>query len=183
MTVSIVKEHNATYFKSMSRFYPMSVSESRLKPSKPSIPKKVDEYLTNTVQSILTLIQSGEDRSCPRYLRVPASPVVLYDDDEVTAAANASTFIELSIFYDDQPHLKLDQMFKETSKHLDDWYVISASSQEGVPILVNFTIQGKALEGLILLLSSYRTPPVQELLAYRTGTLYNSLILACSKPF
>lgn len=183
MAVKTNNKHKCLYFSSMVRFYPdKRGGGSHGQTGQNALPEPVKAYLSSTLDNLRILFTSGKDSSCPLYARASTSPVVLYCDLDVEQAAYTSEFIQVLDPYSDPPQ-KVDSIIKTLSPHEDKWNVITMSSPEGVPIITNYVCQTVDLAAILLLLSNYKNTPVSEILAYRTDTLYNALILACSKPF
>ena len=195
MTTKEKTTHQCEYFRSIKRFYPyIAIMKDRDKrptkgkgtqihPRKGCVPKALEAKLVSTLFTLETLVRSGSDPSIPPYLRRSKSPILFYEDSEIEAAANDSEFIELITFYDDPLHAQADRALNYLNNAGDDFFIISASTPEGSPLIMNFIFPAKELAQFITILMQDKTHPVQEILAYRTKTLYTSLLLASSKPF
>ena len=176
-------KHKSPYFSSMVRFYPdKRGGGAHGRTGQNALPEPIKAFLSNTLDNLRILFTSGKDSSCPPYAFACTSPVVIYHDLDVERAAYASEFIQILDPYADPPQ-PADLIIKTLSPYEDRWNVITMSSPEGVPIITNYVCQTVDLAAILLLLSNYKHAPVSEILAYRTDTLYNALILACSKPF
>jgi len=202
MTTKEKTVHTCSYFKSIKRFYPYAgtaaIENKEADKSdrtwvytrRRKVPKALEAQLVSTLSTLETLVRSGSDPSIPAYLRPrkPGSrqsrlPVLVYEDLEIEVVANNSEFIELIKFYDDPLHAQADRALAYLEKDGNDFYVISASTPEGSPFIMNYVFPAKDLATFIMIIKQDVTHPIQELLAYRTKTLYNALILAASKPF
>jgi hypothetical protein len=204
MSATTKSSHTGNYFSSIRKFYPYAALENH--PNKEGdslkkgqkkatkrdphtylcrghVPEAIHCFLETAFFGLKKLVLSGQDPSCPLYLQRSKSAVLVYEDSEIEAAANTSEFIELLTFYDDPPEMKADSVIARINNHTENWYILSASTPEGAPIITNYVIQAVDLIQFIKLLTQDVTRPVQELLAYRTANLYDALILACSKPF
>jgi len=178
MTTKQLIKHHEKYFRHIDQFHPNTPSNGQ----KNLLPEPLYSFLKETLKNIKK--ECIQSEYTPIYLQHSKSAILIYEDSEIEAVADNAHFHELILFYDDQPCVKADSIIKELVNNKDDWYVISASSPEGAVVINNYVIGGFDLMVMIILLAKITTKkPIQELLAYRTSTLYDSLILACSKPF
>jgi hypothetical protein len=140
------------------------------------------------LRDTLRLATSGRDSSCPRSFHAQSAPIIRFTDAEVEAIAQTAEPSQLIDFYESSytnAHIEQQHAhaMKETAKHEDCWYVISASSPEGVPLITNFVTSALDLAALVHTILHIKPIVVQEILAFRTPDLHSSLILASSKPF
>ena len=189
--------HQSTYFESIKRFYPhLNTSDNKkiankgkgiwTRPQKGYVPEPLEAILVSTLNTLETLVRSGSDPSIPPYLRLVSTKkclTLLYEDSEVEASANNSEFIELIQFYDDLFHVQAGRALNYLENHGDDFFIISASTPEGSPLIMNYVFPASQLATFITTLTQDVTQPIQEILAYKTSNLYSALILASSKPF
>jgi|6_EtaG_2_1085325.scaffolds.fasta_scaffold93165_2 hypothetical protein len=174
-------QHTVNYFSSLSRFCcdNRGVKKGTLNGIN-LLPKQIIAFLTDIFDNLKILYTSGKDSSCQPCAARLRSPVVAYSDLDLDRVAYVSEFIHLLDPYSNQSETP-EQLIKPLDK--DSWYILSLSSITGVPIINNYVCQAVDLATLIILNFNYTQPPVSEILAYRTDTLYDALILACSKPF
>ena len=195
MTTKDKTSHTCEYFRSIKRFYPYATQATvedkkvckgkgtQILPRKRRVPEALEAQLVSTLFTLETLVRSGTDPSVPPYLRRSRSPVLIYEDSEIEAIANNSEFIELIVFYADPLYAQAGRALTRLEKDKDGFYVISASTPEGSPFIMNYVFPAMDLANFITILSQDVTHPIQELLAYRTKNLYSALLLASSKPF
>lgn len=202
MTTEENTVHTCSYFSSIKRFCPLhapvqvedkKAAEEGRTPIHTlwrKIPKALEDQLVSTLYTLETLVRRGTDPSLPTYLhpkprglKQVKTLVLTYEDSDVEAIANDSEFIELIKFYDDPLHAQADRAITYLEKDGNDFYTISASTPEGSPLITNYVFPAKDLATFIMTTKQDVTQPIQEILAYRTKTLYNALLLAASKPF
>jgi hypothetical protein len=175
-----LKNTQTTFFSSTRKFLPLG----------DRTPKNIILFVQETFTNLFTDIKTGKlkvvtpknSQQClPGGRERKRSAVVIYDNGDLTEAADNCEFVELILFYGDPDrHSKCIANLEKTK---DSWYTISASNATGECVINNFIICGTELIQLIK--ETYRdaTRPFQELLAYRTDSLRDAIVLACSKPF
>jgi hypothetical protein len=175
-----LKNVQKTFFSSTRKFLPLG----------DRTPRNITLFVQETFTNLFTDIKTGKlkvvtplhsQQRLPGGKERKRSPVVVYDDGDLTEAADNCEFVELILFYGDPDrHSKCITNLEKTK---DAWYTISASNATGECVINNFLICGTELIQLIK--ETYRdaTRPFQELLAYRTDSLRDAIVIACSKPF
>ena len=184
MAVKIPKRHNVNYFTSRTILNPETRGgQTKIQTSAICLPEAIKDSLRSIREDIVTLIKSGTDTSCPSVMRSQSSPVVTFTDSDVAEVAQNTEFLHIIDFYELESPDPVRDVCSKLSKHQESWYTISATAPDGGPLINNFTLQGPDLSALVYIINQYTPSPVQEILAFRSATLYQSLILSSSKPF
>ena len=163
--------YQSRYFSSVRKFMPKG----------DETPESIKVFLQNKLEKLHKIVADSKlPASCGS--RQKASTVLVYDDAEIDEAASTAGFIELFEFYE-EPCPTVGEALRNIDVNKNEWFVISAATPHGDPIIKNFVLSTVDLVQLTQLFVQDPTRPVREFLAYRTDNLRHSLVLASSKTF
>ena len=168
-----LKNYSDSFFNTTSKFLPLGSKT----------PKGIFLFVQKNLRNLYKEIKEGKyTRSRNNLARQVQSTVVAYNGMDLEEAAYNSQFIELLLF-DDLSEDRYERCIFNLNISTNAWYVITASNSSGDCIIINYPISGTELVKLITKTYNDVSRPFQELLAYRTDSLRDAVIIACSKPF
>tara|TARA_Y100001937_G_C7060436_1_gene303462 strand:- start:316 stop:870 length:555 start_codon:yes stop_codon:yes gene_type:complete len=168
-----IKNYSDSFFNTTSKFLPLG----------PKTPQGIFLFVQKNLRNLYKEIKEGKyKRSRNNLTQQVRSTVVAYNGMDLEEAAYNSEFVELLVF-DDLETDRYERCIVDLNISTNAWYVITATNSLGECTIINYPISGTELVKLIVKTYNDVSRPFQELLAYRTNSLRDAVIIACSKPF
>ena len=168
-----LKNYSDRFFNTPNKFLPLATHT----------PKGIFLFVQKNLRNLFNDIKAGKYTRSRNQMRQPVhTAVVSYNGMDLEEAAYNSEFVELLVFDDLSPD-RYERCIIDLNLSTNAWYVITATNSAGECIIINYPISGTELVKLIKRTYDDISRPFQELLAYRTNSLRDAIVIACSKPF